>query len=363
MDNFRLTSFSPGAGCGCKISPAVLREILGVTVKDVTVGDVTIPSSAGRDGQGRDGNMGVPGLLVGNDTSDDAAVFDLGNGQAVISTTDFFMPICDDAYDFGRIASANAISDIYAMGGKPLMAISILGWPLEKLPVELAQQVLKGSRAICAEAGIPLAGGHSIDSLEPIFGLAVTGIVNIANLKRNNTAQAGDSIFLTKPLGVGILSTAQKKDLLKPEHNTLARDSMIKLNSAGYRLAQCQGVTAMTDVTGFGLLGHLIEICEGSGLNAEISYSAVPVFREVYEYMAQNAVPGGTKRNWKSYGHKVIGISDDQRTILCDPQTNGGLLITGKEEIVAGALQEAGVQAWRIGKMTTSRAGKCIFIQ
>jgi selenide,water dikinase len=301
----RLTQFSHGAGCGCKISPMVLDVIL----------------------KGNAAKFVDKNLLVGNESRDDAAVYDLGNGNAVISTTDFFMPIVDDPYDFGRIASANAISDVYAMGGKPLMAIAILGWPIDKLSPEIAARVLDGSRAICAEAGIPLAGGHSIDSAEPIFGLAVTGMVEISHLKRNDTAKAGNLLYLTKPLGVGILSTAQKKGLLKPEHSLLARDSMVKLNKIGLEFSALAGVTAMTDVTGFGLLGHLLEMCEGSGLRAELNYDQIPVFPEIHEYSNLNCIPGGTHRNWNSYGHKAGIIDEERRKILCDPQTSGGLLL------------------------------------
>jgi selenide,water dikinase len=277
------------------------------------------------------------------------------------------MPISDDAYDFGRIASANAISDIYAMGGKPLMAISILGWPLEKLPAELAQQVLEGSRAVCAEAGIPLAGGHSIDSLEPIFGLAVTGIVDIPKIKRNDTAREGCSLYLTKPLGVGILSTAQKNGLLKEEHALIARDSMIQLNRIGQKLAELDAVCAMTDVTGFGLLGHLAEMAEGSGLTAEIDFQSVPVIPEIHEYLALNAIPGGTKRNWKSYGHKVSLADEQQKNILCDPQTSGGLLVAveaGKEGEVEALFEGEGQFFGRIGVMKAAdNSGICIEVR
>ena len=232
----RLTQFSHGAGCGCKISPKVLDKILK--------SNFTLPDNKK--------------LLVGNSSKDDAAVYDLENGQALISTTDFFTPIVDDAFDFGRIASANAIGDVYAMGGKPILAIAILGWPIDKLAPELAQKVIEGSRAICAEAGIPLAGGHSIDTAEPIFGLAVSGLVNIDHLKKNNTAKEGNLLFLTKPLGVGILTTAEKKGLLKEEHKQIAAEKMMQLNKVGEALGKLSGVTAMTDITGFGLLGHLV---------------------------------------------------------------------------------------------------------
>ena len=257
-----------------------------------------------------------------------------------LQQTDFFMPIVDDAFDFGRIAAANSISDVYAMGGKPLMAIAILGWPVEKLPVELAQKLIEGGRAVCTEAGIPLAGGHSIDSQEPIFGLAVTGIVPIENLKQNNTAQEGDYLFLTKPLGVGILSTAQKRGLLKEEHLPMMIEQMAALNKIGEELGKIKGVMAMTDVTGFGLLGHLIEMAEGSGLSAEIYYDKLPIAAGVKEYIAQRIFPDATTRNWNAYSDKVKfekGVNVMEAfTLLPDPQTNGGLLVSVKE----GSLEE-----------------------
>ena len=313
-DSIKLTQYSHGAGCGCKIAPKVLDEILK--------SNITLPDNYK--------------LLVGNQSKDDAAVYDLGDGMALISTTDFFMPIVDDAFDFGRIAAANSISDVYAMGGKPLMAIAILGWPVEKLPVELAQRVIDGGRTICAEAGIPLAGGHSIDSTEPIFGLAVTGIVPIKNLKKNNTAQEGDYLFLTKPLGVGILSTAQKRGLLKEEHLPVLIRQMAALNKIGEELGKIRGVTAMTDITGFGLLGHLIEMAEGSGLSAEIYYEKIPVATGVKDYITQRIFPDATTRNWSSYSEKVKfekGVNVMEAfTLLPDPQTNGGLLISVNEK-------------------------------
>jgi selenide, water dikinase len=304
----KLTQYSHGAGCGCKIAPKVLDEILKSSL--------TVPDNKN--------------LLVGNHSKDDAAVYDLGNGTALISTTDFFMPIVDDAFDFGRIAAANSISDVYAMGGKPLLAIAILGWPVEKLAVEIAQKVIEGGRTICAEAGIPLAGGHSIDSPEPLFGLAVTGIVPIENLKKNNTANEGDWLFLTKPLGVGILSTAQKRELLKEEHLPVMISQMATLNKAGEQLGKIKGVSAMTDVTGFGLLGHLIEMAEGSGLGAEVYYNKLPLAAGVKEYIGQRIFPDATTRNWSSYSDKVKfekGVNVMEAfTLLPDPQTNGGLL-------------------------------------
>lgn len=318
---FNLTQYSHGAGCGCKISPKILDQILHA--------NATAFQPLHSD------------LLVGNDSRDDAAVLDIGNGEAIISTTDFFMPIVDDAFDFGRIASANAISDVYAMGGEPIMAIAILGWPIDKLPPHVAGQVLEGARAICQEAGIPLAGGHSIDSPEPIFGLAVTGRVRIEHLKQNNTATVGCRLYLTKPLGVGILTTAQKKGILKPEHAHIAPAQMVKLNRFGATLGKLPYVKALTDVTGFGLLGHLTEMAEGSGLSAIIEFSNVPKLPVVEEYLAQKSFPGGTVRNWDSYGHKISDLTETQRYILADPQTSGGLLIavepdkTGEFERVA----------------------------
>ncbi|SET93624.1 selenide, water dikinase SelD [Hymenobacter actinosclerus] len=316
-DKIRLTQYSHGAGCGCKIAPKVLDQIL----------HTSLPQPA------------HDKLLVGNASRDDAAVYDIGGGQAVISTTDFFMPIVDDAYDFGRIASANAISDVYAMGGRPIMAIAVLGWPIDKLPPEVARRVIEGSRSICAEAGIPLAGGHSIDSPEPIFGLAVTGLLDIQHLKQNDTATAGCELYLTKPLGVGMLTTAQKKGILRPEDEQLAPQSMMQLNKIGAELGPLEAVRAMTDVTGFGLLGHLSEVCEGSNLTAEIEFSKVPLIPEAAAYYAQKSIPGGTVRNWDSYGHKIGAVTDEQRAWLCDPQTSGGLLVcvdpAGREAVRA----------------------------
>jgi len=333
IEPIHLTQYSHGAGCGCKIAPKVLDEILKSSL--------ALPDNKN--------------LLVGNHSKDDAAVYDLGNGTALISTTDFFMPIVDDAFDFGRIAAANAISDVYAMGGKPLLAIAILGWPVEKLPVQLAQQVIDGGRSICKEAGIPLAGGHSIDSQEPIFGLAVSGIVPIENLKQNNTAQEGDVLFLTKPLGVGILSTAQKRGLLLDEHQPKLIAQMTALNSAGEALGKIKGVTAMTDVTGFGILGHLIEMTEGSNLSVELFYEQLPIAAGVKEYIAQRIFPDATTRNWNGYSDKVKfekGVNVMEAfTLLPDPQTNGGLLISVKEDSVDEVKKIVGENMIPIGKM------------
>jgi selenide,water dikinase len=315
--SIKLTQYSHGAGCGCKIAPNVLEQILH--------SNLSYPDS--------------DKLIVGNHSKDDAAVYDLGNGSALISTTDFFMPIVDDPYAFGKIASANAISDVYAMGGKPILAIAILGWPIDKLAPEVARQVIEGSRAICHEAGIALAGGHSIDAPEPIFGLAVNGIVSIPHIKQNNTAKAGDQLFLTKPLGVGILTTAEKKGILAESHRQLAAQQMMQLNTVGEQLGKCAGVNAMTDVTGFGLLGHLTEICQGSGLSATIDLPNIPLIHpDIHSYLDQKAIPGGTLRNLKAYGHHINVDSglDMQNTlhILADPQTSGGLLISVGEESV-----------------------------
>ncbi|MBK5144749.1 selenide, water dikinase SelD [Budviciaceae bacterium BWR-B9] len=311
--NVRLTQYSHGAGCGCKISPKVLETILHSEQEKFI----------------------DPHLLVGNETRDDAAVYDIGNGIGIISTTDFFMPIVDDPFDFGRIAATNAISDIYAMGGKPIMAIAILGWPINKLAPEIAQKVIDGGRYVCQQAGIALAGGHSIDAPEPIFGLAVTGIVSTEQIKKNSAAKAGCKLFLTKPLGIGVLTTAEKKSKLLPQHQGIATETMCQLNKPGAEFAKVEGVTAMTDVTGFGLLGHLSEICQGSGLQANIWFDAVPKLPDVEQYIAEGCVPGGTQRNFDSYGHLIGSLTDLQRNLLCDPQTSGGLLIAVTSEAEA----------------------------
>lgn len=318
----KLTEFSHGAGCGCKIAPKLLEDVLQSQLPTIT----------------------YPSLLVGNDSRDDAAVYDLGDGNAVISTTDFFMPIVDDPFEFGQIAATNAISDVYAMGGRPIMAIAIFGWPLSKLAQigpEVASQVIDGGRHTCQQAGIPLAGGHSIDCPEPVFGLAVTGLVSKQHLKRNDQATHGCKLYLTKPLGIGILTTAEKKKLLKPAHARLASDTMCLLNSIGEELGRLPQVKAMTDVTGFGLLGHLIEMCQGSRVGAVIEYAAVPRLSEVEHYLALGCSPGGAQRNFDSYGHKVTELSDEQRQLLCDPQTSGGLLVAVTPEGEAAFLATA----------------------
>jgi selenide,water dikinase len=336
-DKIKLTQYSHGAGCGCKIAPAVLDQIL----QQVTV------------------QPPFPRLLVGNESKDDAAVYDLGAGQALISTTDFFMPIVDDARVFGEIASVNAISDVYAMGGQPLMALAILGWPVDKLPTGLAQQVLEGSRSACARAGIPLAGGHSIDSPEPIFGLAVTGIAHTAHIKKNNTARAGNLLYLTKPLGTGIITTAQKRGLAQPEDVAEAVRWMTTLNSMGAELGKHAFVTAMTDVTGFGLLGHLLEVCAGSRLSATIDYARVPLMKNLQHYTARFIYPDNTMRNWQDYEKKVAGIGSESLLTLCDPQTSGGLLVAVSpeaKEMAESLFEEHMIPAVAIGEFTQQRA-------
>ena len=295
-----------------------------------------------------------PNLLVGNETADDAAVYDLGNGTAVISTTDFFMPIVDDPFDFGRIAATNAISDIFAMGGKPIMGIAILGFPTNVLPAEVAQKIVDGGRFACHQAGIALAGGHSIDSPEPIFGLAVTGVIDTEKVKRNASAKSGCKLYMTKPLGIGILTTAEKKGKLKPEHQGLATAAMCQMNSIGSQFSQVEGVTAMTDVTGFGLLGHLIEICEGSNLSAIVFADKIKTLDGVKDYIAQGCVPGGTGRNFDSYGHKVGVLTEEQKAILCDPQTSGGLLVAVEPNSVQTVIEiakDAGIDLYEAGEL------------
>ena len=332
MDQVKLTQFSHGAGCGCKISPGVLDKILHSDFKG--------PSFSS--------------LLVGNESRDDAAVFDFGDGTCVISTTDFFMPIVDDAFTFGSIASVNAISDVYAMGGEPVMAIAILGWPINKIPAEVAKHVLEGCRKVCAQAGIPLAGGHSIDCPEPVFGLAVTGRVRKENLKRNDSAKEGSLLYLTKPLGIGIVTTAQKRGIVKEAHLEQAVKTMLTLNSVGTEIGKLSYVSALTDVTGFGLLGHLSEVCEGSGLSAEIEFDKVPKFDFLQEYIHQKSVPGGTTRNWESYGSKIEGVSEYYKMVLADPQTSGGLLAavdSAHARDFEAVLSRCGIQAKPFGSL------------
>jgi selenide, water dikinase len=329
-EEIRLTQFSKGGGCGCKIAPSVLQQIIKT-----------------------DSIVSFKNLLVGNESADDAAVYQINGDTAVISTADFFMPIVDDPFQFGRIAAANAISDVYAMGGTPLMAIALLGWPVDKIPVDAAQQVLEGGRSVCAEAGIPLAGGHTIDTLEPMFGLAVTGAVATKNLKQNNTAQAGDMLLLTKPLGTGIMTTALKRGLLKADHYEMVLKQITALNKIGEKLGTFSNVHAMTDVTGFGLLGHLLEMASGSSLTAHVHYEHLKKFDGFEYYLQQRTTPGATARNWKSYGNHVQLDESLNETevlgILPDPQTNGGLLIAVAPEGVVDIqklFRENGLEAF-----------------
>ncbi|WKD27703.1 selenide, water dikinase SelD [Halomonas sp. KG2] len=306
MSAIRLTQYSHGAGCGCKIAPDVLDGIL---------------AKAGP-------AAGHKRLIVGNKGREDAAVYDLGDGRGMIATTDFFMPIVDDPFDFGRIAATNAISDVYAMGGTPVMALGILGWPLDKLSAEIAGDVVAGAQAVCRELGVALAGGHSIDAPEPMFGLAVNGLVDLAQLKLNSQAKSGDLLFLTKPLGVGLLTTAEKRGLLEAGHHGLARETMLKPNHIGVELAKVKGVNAMTDVTGFGLAGHLAEMCSASGVMAQIDFRRLPRLAEAEAYRRQGAVPGGSLRNREALGKALPVMDDAHWQWLCDPQTSGGLLVS-----------------------------------
>ncbi len=309
MEDIKLTKYSKASGCGCKIAPAVLEEILGGCKQDILFSN----------------------LLVGNETKDDAAVLELEDGTCIISTTDFFTPIVDDAFDFGAIAACNAISDVYAMGGKPLMAIAILGWPVDKIPPAIAQQVIKGAQAICTKAGIPLAGGHSVDSQEPIFGLAVTGSVKKENLKRNNCIKENDVLYLTKPLGIGVLSTALKRGLLSKSEYDLLLKQTTTLNSIGEKLGSLSFVNAMTDVTGFGFAGHLLEMLSGSNLVAVISKKELPIMPEAKAFASKFVFPDNTTRNYNNQAKHIDGMTDLDFIFYCDPQTSGGLLFSVDE--------------------------------
>jgi selenide,water dikinase len=345
--DLKLTAFSKGSGCGCKIAPRVLDKIL----------------------EGIPGQSHFSNLLVGLQSRDDAAVLDLGDGTALISTTDFFTPVVDNPHDFGKIAAANAISDVYAMGGQPVMAVAILGWPVDRIPLEAAAQVLSGARNICESAAIPLAGGHSIDNPEPVFGLAVTGRVEISKLKRNNTASTGDFLYLTKPLGSGILSAAMKRGKLLEEHRIELIDVMTRVNSIGQLLGSQEGVSAMTDVTGFGLLGHLMEMLEGRDFSAELYYANIGRMEGLSGYMAQRIAPDATTRNWSSYG-QMVGFSAgvdvmEAFLMLPDPQTNGGLLFTvepSSREAVEFLLRSHGLDrhAIPIGRMVEQQEKKIV---
>lgn len=336
MQQIKLTEYSHGAGCGCKISPMLLDEILKSSSKQPH----------------------FPQLLVGNEFKDDAAAYDLGDGSSVLSTTDFFMPIVDDAFTFGRIAATNALSDIYAMGGKPLMAIAIFGWPIDKLSSDVAKEVIEGGRAACRDANIPLAGGHSIDSPEPIFGLAVTGIVQNENLMQNSGAVEDCYIFLTKPIGIGILTTAQKQKKIEEGDINVAIEAMTTLNKIGASLAHLESVVTMTDVTGFGLLGHLSEVCEASGISANVWFEKVPLLKNVEKYRELGCIAGGTRKNFMSYGHKISTMTQQQREILCDAQTSGGLLVFVKKSRVDAfyeVVREAGLTLEPIGETVAKK--------
>ncbi len=340
----RLTAYSHGAGCGCKISPKDLDSVL----KSVKA----FPDDH---------------LLVGNDCRDDAAVYDPGDGNCIVFTTDFFMPVTDDPYDFGRIAAANAISDIFAMGGTPFLALSVLGWPVDVLDVLHAEPVLKGGRDLCASAGVTIAGGHSIDSPEPFYGLAVIGRVRREKIKKNNGAKSGDLLYYTKPLGIGLLSTAEKHGTLRPEDKGRAAEAMIRLNTAGVKLAELGGVHAVTDVTGFGLLGHLAEMCEASGVSAEIHYTHFRFLADLPFYVASGALAKGLKENWAAYGHKISSLKEPVRSVLCDPQTSGGLLIAADPETapeVEKILAECGLSdhTESVGKTKENSSGPLITV-
>ncbi|HVJ09372.1 MAG TPA: selenide, water dikinase SelD [Acidisarcina sp.] len=317
--SIRLTEMAHGGGCGCKLAPAVLREILAKMPQPI----------------------GVEQLLVGTETDDDAAVYRMNDRQAIVATTDFFMPIVDDPHDFGRIAATNALSDIYAMGGTPVMALAVVGMPVDKMPMSLVQEILAGGASVCTAAGIPVAGGHSIDSPEPIYGLVAIGIVDPARAIRNSTARAGDKIILTKALGAGIYSAALKLQKLSPPlYDEMVR-SMTQLNSVGAEMREIPGVNAMTDVTGFGLLGHLLEMCRGARLGAKVELAALPLFSHAQQMAEAGIGTGGAKRNWKSYGHDIDLPADAPewwRGVLCDPQTSGGLLIACSSDSVPEVL-------------------------
>jgi len=338
----RLTSLAHGGGCGCKIAPGVLTEIL----KD---SPIRVSSSD---------------LLVGSDNNEDAAVYRINERQAVVATTDFFMPIVDDPYEFGRIAATNAISDVYAMGARPIFALALLGMPINVLPMEVIRRITDGGESVCAQAGIPIAGGHSIDTVEPIYGLVVIGLVDPARFKRNSGAKAGDSIILGKPLGVGILSAALKQEKLPESGYRRMIKYTTQLNTPGVDLAEMPGVHALTDVTGFGLGGHLLELCRGAGLNAQLTWADVPLIPEAVELAKSGTVTGASARNWSAYGNEVrlgAGFEEWQKMLLTDPQTSGGLLVSCASEAEADVLalfeRDGFAEARMIGTMVPGSAG------
>jgi selenide,water dikinase len=333
----RLTSFSHGGGCGCKIAPGVLQQIIAKSQPGL------LPKA----------------LLVGIETADDAAVYQINETQAIVATTDFFMPIVDDPYDFGAIAATNAISDVYAMGGTPLFALALVGMPVNQLPLETIRKILEGGEAVCARAGIPVAGGHTIDSVEPIYGLVAIGLVDPRQLKRNAGARPGDRLVLGKPIGVGVMSAALKKDKLSADGYAAMIASTTKLNTPGIALGKLAAVHALTDVTGFGLLGHLLEICRGSGVGATLDFARIPMHPGVLELARAGYFTGASGRNLAGYGSDVdLGpaIGDAERALLTDPQTSGGLLVACAPDAVAQVLEifrtEGFADAAEIGEMT-----------
>jgi selenide,water dikinase len=337
----KLTSFSHGGGCGCKIAPGVLSEILKKST------GFPVPKE----------------LMVGIETADDAAVYKLNDEQALIATTDFFMPIVDDPFDFGRIAATNAISDVYAMGGTPIMALALVGMPINKLPLDTIGKIIQGGESICAEAGIPIAGGHTIDSVEPIYGLVVLGLVHPSKVKRNADARAGDVLILGKPLGVGVLSAALKKDKLDADGYAAMIANTTKLNKPGKALAELAGVRALTDVTGFGLLGHLLELARGAKLTAHLDMAQIPLLPGVEQLAHDGYFTGASGRNWDAYGMDVdlgAGVTDTQRVLLTDPQTSGGLLVScdagSVDEVLALFAREGFGHAAVIGRMEAGDA-------
>ncbi len=336
-EKIRLTEFSHGGGCGCKIAPAILSEILAASPI-----------------------RGLPkDLLVGTETADDAAVYRLNDTQALVATTDFFTPIVDDPYDFGRIAATNAISDVYAMGGKPIFALAIVGMPLEKLPVSAIRQILAGGESVCAAAGIPIAGGHSIDTLEPIYGLVALGLVHPDKIKRNSSARAGDSLVLGKPLGIGILSAALKKGKLSAAGYAEMLKWTTRLNTPGAAFGEMADVHSVTDVTGFGLAGHLLEMCRGARLTAEVAFDALPVIPEALDWVKQGVATGASDRNWKGYGAEVelpSGFPEWKRKLLSDPQTSGGLLVACAPGAVSQVIRQFNGEAREIGRFAAGPA-------
>ena len=330
----RLTDWSEGSGCGCKIAPAILDQILQAS-----------GSLSQKD----------PNLLVGNSSKDDAAVYQVSEDLALINTVDFFTPIVDDAFDFGRIAATNAISDVYAMGGKPLFANAILSWPVEKLAPELAAKVLEGAKLACSQAGIELAGGHSIAAKDPIFGLSVNGIIHPRKIKKNSGSKEGDLLFLTKPLGIGVLATALKRQKINTKDYQHLVEVTCQLNKIGEVLGNHEEVHALTDVTGFGLLGHALEMAEGANLSLQLDFKALPLIEGVQDYIQQFVFPDNTYRNWNAYSAKVSGVKGMELVPLCDPQTSGGLLIAVAEENKTWFMETMRLHEqrfWEIGKFT-----------